>query len=333
MDNIKTILTEYARLRGMTLDAQTALQVLRPRIHTLSAANQADLVRQIRQMESSGRDPSLMESNPPTEPLPDNLGSRQRSQTEEPPLPGGAAPGSRATGLVRKLAPAVSDLQRAVEQAIPSPESGASPFASPSSTRAGAIQPAPMSLPTSAKSTTHTAAKSIVCEKCSSINPADQVVCRVCGTLLSQSARRGVFDTVMLDDESRSPDEVFRGSVTLVLYMPSTSLAYRLQPQFYEREMIIGRGDGGATLQPDVDLNEQDGAKLGVSRVHLAIHYNADNATVSVTDLRSANGTFINSQRLHPHEVRVLRHGDELRLARLLFQVYFQSDDGSSPGR
>jgi pSer/pThr/pTyr-binding forkhead associated (FHA) protein len=39
--------------------------------------------------------------------------------------------------------------------------------------------------------------------------------------------------------------------------------------------------------------------------------------------MNSANGTFVNGQRLHPQEVRVLRHGDELRLGRMVFQTLF----------
>jgi predicted component of type VI protein secretion system len=42
-----------------------------------------------------------------------------------------------------------------------------------------------------------------------------------------------------------------------------------------------------------------------------------------VTDLGSANSTFLNGQRLMPHEPRVLRDNDEVRLGRLVFRVNF----------
>ena len=43
-----------------------------------------------------------------------------------------------------------------------------------------------------------------------------------------------------------------------------------------------------------------------------------------VSDLGSANGSFINGQRLLAKEIRVLRHGDELRLGKLVMTVSFR---------
>ncbi|PJF25755.1 MAG: hypothetical protein CUN53_11175 [Phototrophicales bacterium] len=58
--------------------------------------------------------------------------------------------------------------------------------------------------------------------------------------------------------------------------------------------------------------------------MHLSLSYDPTNDTLSVTDLRSSNGSFVNNQRLHSHEVRVLRTGDELRLGKLVLGVVFQ---------
>jgi pSer/pThr/pTyr-binding forkhead associated (FHA) protein len=41
-------------------------------------------------------------------------------------------------------------------------------------------------------------------------------------------------------------------------------------------------------------------------------------------DLNSSNKTYINGQRVHPHEVRALRDGDELRLGKIIFTVAFK---------
>jgi pSer/pThr/pTyr-binding forkhead associated (FHA) protein len=40
-------------------------------------------------------------------------------------------------------------------------------------------------------------------------------------------------------------------------------------------------------------------------------------------DRASANGTFVNGQRLHRNEVRVLRNGDDIRLGRLVLSAKF----------
>ena len=59
-----------------------------------------------------------------------------------------------------------------------------------------------------------------------------------------------------------------------------------------------------------------------VSRRHARIFHEYD--LYRIEDLGSSNGTFINGQRLMPKEVRALRHGDELRLGRLVMMVSFR---------
>ncbi|MBK8030601.1 MAG: hypothetical protein IPK17_14100 [Chloroflexi bacterium] len=60
-------------------------------------------------------------------------------------------------------------------------------------------------------------------------------------------------------------------------------------------KIVVGRGDG-ATMRPDVDLSELARAEsrpIIAAAAHVADHHNKMN-TLSVSDMRSANGTFIN---------------------------------------
>ena len=111
-----------------------------------------------------------------------------------------------------------------------------------------------------------------------------------------------------------------------MLVVDGTSYSYKVQPQRYKHETIIGRSEG-STMKPDIDLSAHNASEMGVSRLHVALQYNAKNNLLSVSDMKSANGTFINGQKLYPQEVRVLRDGDELRLGRLVLRVYFQHGD------
>jgi pSer/pThr/pTyr-binding forkhead associated (FHA) protein len=61
-----------------------------------------------------------------------------------------------------------------------------------------------------------------------------------------------------------------------------------------------------------------------VSRMHAGLRRQGD--TLVLTDLGSLNYTFINGQRVHPHEVRILRNGDELRIGQLKMRVYFRNE-------
>jgi pSer/pThr/pTyr-binding forkhead associated (FHA) protein len=58
--------------------------------------------------------------------------------------------------------------------------------------------------------------------------------------------------------------------------------------------------------------------------LHLHVSYDARSHTICISDLGSANGTYINGQRLHPHEVRVLRDHDEMRLGKLVMLASFR---------
>jgi len=60
----------------------------------------------------------------------------------------------------------------------------------------------------------------------------------------------------------------------------------------------------------------------GVSRRHAVL--NRIKRTISITDLKSRNGTYLNGDRLIPQQVRFLRHGDEIHLGKLVFRIHFE---------
>lgn len=87
-------------------------------------------------------------------------------------------------------------------------------------------------------------------------------------------------------------------------------------------EILIGRSDPKFDQVPDLDLVPYGAAEQGVSRRHAMIRRGED--TLTLIDLDSTNGTFLNGQRLLPKQPRVLRDGDEIRLGRLVFHLFFK---------
>jgi pSer/pThr/pTyr-binding forkhead associated (FHA) protein len=73
---------------------------------------------------------------------------------------------------------------------------------------------------------------------------------------------------------------------------------------------------------PDLDLAPFGAAEQGVSRRHAAMRRGED--TLTLVDFGSTNGTYLNGQRLIPNQPRVLRDGDEIRVARLVFHIFFK---------
>jgi hypothetical protein len=86
-------------------------------------------------------------------------------------------------------------------------------------------------------------------------------------------------------------------------------------------ELIIGRFDPDTNTSPPVDLEAAGGMERGVSRRHASII--RQEGLLYVSDHGSHNGTFLNGQRLVPRQPRILRDGDDLRLAQLVLRVKF----------
>jgi hypothetical protein len=162
------------------------------------------------------------------------------------------------------------------------------------------------------------------CPNCSKKNRAYDVFCYSCGHLLQHNA--GAFDTRQFSDDSAAhlSDDYFGPDSVLVLIAREKNQLFELRPQTRSYEMVVGRVTDSSAMRPDVDLSENDGAAMGISRLHLAVRFEPKDNTIQVYDLGSANGSFVNGQRLHPREVRLLRNHDELRLGMLVLGVLYQ---------
>lgn len=163
----------------------------------------------------------------------------------------------------------------------------------------------------------------ITCPNCGKPNRPSGVFCYACGQLLEPI--KGSNATKQLADPNSLPgSEYFGVESVLALRVRGTTEVFEVQPQKADHEIIIGRSTDGSAIMPDIDLNSKQAADLGVSRMHVAVHYDGGQNAILLSDLGSVNGTYINSQRVVPKEIRVLRHGDELRLGRLVLLVSFR---------
>jgi pSer/pThr/pTyr-binding forkhead associated (FHA) protein len=86
-----------------------------------------------------------------------------------------------------------------------------------------------------------------------------------------------------------------------------------------EGEAVIGRLDATRGVFPNIDLTPEGGLEGGVSRRHARIH--KQKTQYFIEDLGSANGTFLNGQRLTPYLPHPLHDNDELQLGRVRIQV------------
>jgi len=87
-------------------------------------------------------------------------------------------------------------------------------------------------------------------------------------------------------------------------------------------EVHIRRLYAAHRIFADLDLSPDGGLEGGVSRHHCKIHQRG--SAYLVEDVGSANGTFLDEQRLTPYLPHVLKDGDELQLGRIKLKVIIQ---------
>lgn len=104
----------------------------------------------------------------------------------------------------------------------------------------------------------------------------------------------------------------------LIFIIPNSGRRVRLE---LRDEILIGRSDPSSSTLPSLDLARDNGAQLGVSRSHALIQ-KVDRG-VTIMDMGSTNGTYLNNYRLPPDLPYALRSGDEVRFSHLLVHIFF----------
>jgi pSer/pThr/pTyr-binding forkhead associated (FHA) protein len=110
-----------------------------------------------------------------------------------------------------------------------------------------------------------------------------------------------------------------RGTVSL--YIQGRSLPVTVEEKSH---IVLGRRKTAEDTFVTVDLSAVGAHELGVSRHHAVIHLE-NGGVVTLEDLGSSNGTFVNDARLVAGQPSPLRSGDEIRLGKMviMFVYYF----------
>ena len=119
------------------------------------------------------------------------------------------------------------------------------------------------------------------------------------------------------DPMNRTKHEGQLAAADIALYIDRAEVPIILRDV---RDASLGRA-GGSALQPTVDLTNFGAYEKGVSRNHATIRRSAE-GKLTLTDLGSANGTYMNTNMLEPHHPYPIKSGDVFRLANLTIQVF-----------
>ena len=88
------------------------------------------------------------------------------------------------------------------------------------------------------------------------------------------------------------------------------------------KEIVLGRLDASRAVFPDIDLTNEQGMEMGVSRRHARIVRRGQQ--VFLEDLGSLNGTFLNATRLAPELPYPVKDGDQVQLGKLILTIHLK---------
>jgi hypothetical protein len=166
---------------------------------------------------------------------------------------------------------------------------------------------------------------------CDHENPENEILCVHCGLPIGRNLTEDLTTSAVKNGVTRTLDE--NAQLSAFPRWGTARLGMERKLLFHVRsydqplvvnlteKLVIGRFDTETGEVPDVNLEEFDAQKMGVSRRHAAILVEDDG--LKVMDLGSANSTYINGQKLFAHQTRILRDGDELRLGNLVIRINF----------
>lgn len=170
--------------------------------------------------------------------------------------------------------------------------------------------------------------ESLQCPACGAFNLALARTCVQCGADLpatdsqydtpSTVPMRRKPQTIPVDRESpkRFPPE----ATALLQFLPS-AVCYTVE---IREPLILGRSTN-ATAEGILDLTPLNALAHGVSRRHCLLQRRGE--YLSVMDLGSVNGTFLNDLKLMPFVDYVVSHGDHLILGTLHLAIFFGGVD------
>ncbi len=170
------------------------------------------------------------------------------------------------------------------------------------------------------------------CPSCKHENPPGHLYCGLCGQLLDL-ATVSATPSGLSTGYPRLPDDVAEmlglnvepgyfgpeSQIVLLTANSVTPLEFSIAPG---QPVIIGRLSSKLPGAPFIDLSACGAYEAGVSRNHAEI--SLDKTSLRITDLHSANGTFVNGLQVQPGELRPLCNGDRIQLANLKLRILFR---------
>lgn len=179
------------------------------------------------------------------------------------------------------------------------------------------------------------------CPVCGYENRPGLLMCENCGSLLNLRAetrratrdlrdvyrRLGDLQPEAVEDEvvGRIRGTEYESGMAVRLSVDEAARPILVKAASLANQATIGRRDPNTDQVPDIDLDQFAGYRMGVSRKHALLQISG--GALTVMDLGSSNGTYLNGNRLAARQPEVVLGGDMLRVGQVLMTVTFIRQD------
>lgn len=164
----------------------------------------------------------------------------------------------------------------------------------------------------------------IICPSCHNQEFEGALFCSACGAQLTYKTKSPT-ETVQYP----GPGDSTTSSAETRVIASAAAVSSRVSIKFTEtgqviplegsEEFTIGRVSGTQPILPDIDLTPFKAYQRGVSRLHAILRIKGDDVTIS--DLGSANGTYVNGVRIPAYELVHLSNGDVITLGKFPIEI------------
>lgn len=154
---------------------------------------------------------------------------------------------------------------------------------------------------------------------------AGTMFCSMCGaSLMELEGKQAVLDSapepeppsLMGQSTSEKPSW---SEIVFIVPTSSRRLFFSL-----DRDIYVGRSTDGSLHDPEINLEQDGGGDLGVSRNHAVLKPDEQGEGMVILDLNSTNGTFLNQYKLPPELPYPIKNGDEIQFGNLLVHVFLR---------
>ena len=167
----------------------------------------------------------------------------------------------------------------------------------------------------------------IKCRVCNHQEVEGALFCSECGTGLQTAVTEIITTTNFSETDFDKPIQENRQNILVDVDIMALQILEGGQVISLsdKKELTLGRVSDGQIIMPDIDLTDYRAYEFGVSRLHAVLK--KEKTQITIMDLGSANGTYLDGVRLKPESEHALYNGSIIALGKLKIQFILNKNN------